>query len=499
MMRNILTKYFEPTDKYNITAIEQEKAFNEIMEMPFNTGNELLIMGGIEFFAVAQRISIKFPDLEIIIIDHDSSGYVNTKNWSNIEYYTGDLERIKLYLQQKDKGCHFYLNIHKFNKEDEFTRYLLNSIYNHNIDLQINKNTFHRKIGLWVNNIIENSKYYIENRSVDELKNIYDNKPVVIVMAGPSLDKNIEQLIDLQNKCIIICCSTVLRKLNKMGVTPDICLVLDSSPAVFDLHFKDVIYQYKTVLCADPTIDNRVFKLFKNILIFNTIEMPYNRLLDFNTKKQSLYAGGTVANACFELAYFMELNPIIFIGFDLAYGDNNERHAVDTYKVDNAESNDLIQLPAWIDQSKTVTSHHVFAFYLEWLYDRTRYMTNKTLIDATEGGCNKLNMQNMFLKDVATKYFNAPINKEKFQDIAFKNINIDTDKLKFIINELKEKLLHYHALACTDNIDDIANDDTLASYFISFHLQYKDYSDFEGMLRQEIRNIIDNLDKITSL
>ena len=64
------------------------------------------------------------------------------------------------------------------------------------------------------------------------LKNIrpYQRIPVVIVAAGPSLDKNIHILKEFQGKCLIICVDIVLFKLIENGIRPDFVINIDPHP-----------------------------------------------------------------------------------------------------------------------------------------------------------------------------------------------------------------------------------------------------------------------------
>jgi len=68
-------------------------------------------------------------------------------------------------------------------------------------------------------NILDISKRYE--------KSIFSHKPVLVLGAGPSLNKNIEFVKENKNKFIIACVSATLKTLHKYGIKPDIVSHID--------------------------------------------------------------------------------------------------------------------------------------------------------------------------------------------------------------------------------------------------------------------------------
>ena len=68
---------------------------------------------------------------------------------------------------------------------------------------------------------------------VDELKSQFQGKDVIIVAAGPSLDKNVEQLKNKKPGTIIMAVETVFRKLLSLGIDVDYMIVTDANSRIY--------------------------------------------------------------------------------------------------------------------------------------------------------------------------------------------------------------------------------------------------------------------------
>ncbi|KAA2301602.1 DUF115 domain-containing protein, partial [Clostridioides difficile] len=71
-----------------------------------------------------------------------------------------------------------------------------------------------------------NLKHLPRSKDVSLLKNSMRSLPAVVVAAGPSLNKNIEQLHNLKDNVIIIAVDTIAQRLCNEGIIPDfICSI----------------------------------------------------------------------------------------------------------------------------------------------------------------------------------------------------------------------------------------------------------------------------------
>lgn len=71
---------------------------------------------------------------------------------------------------------------------------------------------------LVVNNILE--------------KEIFEEKEILLISAGPSVDDYIQTIKKYQDKFIVACVDVIVKKLEKYGIVPDIVFTIDPSPLV---------------------------------------------------------------------------------------------------------------------------------------------------------------------------------------------------------------------------------------------------------------------------
>lgn len=87
--------------------------------------------------------------------------------------------------------------------------------------------------------ILYHMKNMISQRNIAQIKQAFSaypvaDIPVIIVSAGPSLDKNVKELRKAQGKAFIIVVDAALRTVLQAGVQPDIVCTIDpESPERF--------------------------------------------------------------------------------------------------------------------------------------------------------------------------------------------------------------------------------------------------------------------------
>ena len=197
----------------------------------------------------------------------------------------------------------------------------------------------------WERNIKKNSKHFQESKRLNELKGKFKNKPMVIVCAGYSLEKNLEFLRENNKKMIILSVDTSLRFLLKNNIYPDYVLSLDAKyENLGDFKFLDFKEDIKLIF--DIVSFPKILEMFKNKYITYTLKMikdfyagewiehrdDYIKpVLEEHGDIEGLQSGGSVATNAFDFALLTGANPIYFIGLDLNYF-NFKTHCRGTYK-----------------------------------------------------------------------------------------------------------------------------------------------------------------------
>jgi hypothetical protein len=153
--------------------------------------------------------------------------------------------------------------------------------------------------------------------SVDTLKGCLAGLPAVVVAAGPSLDKNIAQLRDLQGRVVVIGINQTVKALRQAGVRADMVIVVD--PMKVGYHFEGVRPGELGTLFLGASVDPSLFALpADHIVTFAASPLAESWMYELMGENASSGSGGTVATAGIKLAAWLGCNPVISVGRDLA-------------------------------------------------------------------------------------------------------------------------------------------------------------------------------------
>jgi hypothetical protein len=177
--------------------------------------------------------------------------------------------------------------------------------------------------GIIADNDMNCLPYVIKSRGVAELKDLYKDKPAVLVSTGPSLAKNIHHLIDAQDNVIIIAVGQALRVLLAYGITPDFIATVDFGSVNF-CHFEGLLDSDVPLVTINRTYAPLI-KAWQGPKFVAATPVPGAEKMATGilTDKGFCEAGGSVAHLVFGIAKLLGTNPIIFIGQDLALGETS--------------------------------------------------------------------------------------------------------------------------------------------------------------------------------
>ena len=211
-----------------------------------------------------------------------------------------------------------------------------------------------------LNNLDVISKNIGANAFFDKFKGI----PAIIVSSGPSLNKNIDLLVKLKNKALILCADGSYKSLLRKGLHPDGVLCIERIPETLPF-FKGVSEEdmQKSYLMACPVVVPEVYNVWKgkNIIIYR----DFAQFKWLPADKGIMPIGGSVANMGFQIAKNFGCNPIILTGQDLAYGEDGASHVKgaeyaasvmnkqNKIKVKGNYTDFLYSEPTWVQFMKT--------------------------------------------------------------------------------------------------------------------------------------------------
>lgn len=247
--------------------------------------------------------------------------------------------------------------------------------------LQITINSFEEQKDDIYLNFYKNTKN--ADGYAEELFPEYEGQNVVIVAAGPSLDKNIHVLkeaMDNHAPIKILCVGTVLRKLINYGITPDVIFEMDPQKSTYTHIEKIEHLNISLILISSTYYEFAKSYHGKKYLAcqsgFDPAERLGHRL--FNT-------GGSVTTLALDFAIQAKAKRIIMLGCDMAY-TNNLSHAKDTSRYRDTREDSIIPVKAYF--GGTINSSHLLVMYKDWIEKRILLNDTDTIefFNSTEGG-----------------------------------------------------------------------------------------------------------------
>lgn len=316
-------------------------------------------------------------------------------------------------------------------------------------------------------NIAMNLPHYVSTPPIDRLRDRFAGDPAIVVSAGPSLRKNIEQLADLKGRAVLIAVQTTLRPLMERGIVPDFVTSLDFHE--MSRKFFEGVGDLSAVhLVAEPKASWHVIDPYPGPV--SILGNQWARLLigEELGARGSLPAGATVAHLAFYLAVHMGCDPIIFVGQDLAFtghvfyvpgveihrawrSELNRFNTMEMKEWDRIVRNRPIQRKVIGNSGEQLYADELLFTYLEQ-FEKDIASTSNQVINATEGGARIRGTETMPLAEAAGRFCASLIDPARFDrgDVrrTYEQIDAARDQLARRVDDVDE----LHAL-CAELIE----------------------------------------------
>lgn len=184
----------------------------------------------------------------------------------------------------------------------------------------INNNTYRKRAQTWVLDMLENLPLLEQSTPLLSLTGAFAGVPAFIVGAGPSLDKNIDELRRAKHKGIVFAANSSALALAKRDIAPHIVCCLESI---------DISERLRTLPYLDDVI--RAFSLSSHpnslrvgsgpLMPFHEALPQYSGPVEAITRVPGVSVCGSVSTAAFSLAQALGCSPIVLIGQDMAFTD----------------------------------------------------------------------------------------------------------------------------------------------------------------------------------
>ncbi len=267
-----------------------------------------------------------------------------------------------------------------------------------------------------------------------------ENVPAIIVSAGPSLEKNIQDLKEAKGKAVIFVTDSAINYVLARDVIPDFIVCLDSNKA--DYHFSNPKCKDIPFICCIEG-NPRVIKEQKGrLILFSSYLFPDKFVNSFGKQIPKVYSGGSVATGALSICAYLNFKQIILIGQDLAYGEKGTHVGGVTKGYKEYESSTRM-IEGW--NGELIKTRLDWYVYLKWFERFIPLLEQVNVINATEGGAKIKGTTMMSLKEAIKTYCVKQIDC---------NVIVENTPMTFTNNEvleLKNKLVH-----CKVELNEIA-------------------------------------------
>ncbi|MGG7151261.1 motility associated factor glycosyltransferase family protein [Clostridium neonatale] len=448
------SKWIYIGSKYNMKS-EIDKFINEF-DVEQDKNSIFLIYG----FASGVHIKTlrkKFKNNKIIVYEPNEKlkEYVYNKKWvledKNLIVLFCKKDEIKDYLlnyiEEYDLDNIKFVYLHNYLIYMDDLKESLEFIKNFLSTLRINRNTkmfFNKR---WFETIIGNIPGFINGSPIDLYKDKYKNKAAIIVSAGPSLEKNIDELKNIDNDIMIISGGRTLKPLIEKEIKPHLLVVADPGEISYEL-VEGYMENLDIPLLFYEGTNEKVVSHHKGDKIF----FSTNKFIDDICEKDiiQLSQGGSVSHSMTSAALVFGCNPIIFVGQDLAFSGERRYSSLtrnrDGSDPSNSNENDGYMVVEGVNE-KEVRTNGEFEYFRRSFESIIKENPDIVFINATEGGARIHGAKEMKLKDAISKYKSSKIEKLKKikYDIDLKGNAVQAlkkveESAKNIINSSKEAI-----------------------------------------------------------
>lgn len=330
----------------------------------------------------------------------------------------------------------------------------------------------------------ENYKF-LNLKSIRNNSKLFDEKPILYIAAGPSLDENLDWIKENQNKFFIVCIGRSLRKLLDNSIRVDIVTTLDEQGFLAETQFDDETMKKMskdTIIFAGSITNEILLKKFpkKNLYLFEVFYPLY--------KGNISYGGFSIGEITLEMLYSFNPKEIFIVGLDLALNQktgathsNEDRVRVRKLNLEKEDNRSKFEARESLIKVKGNFKKVVYTTPLFY-------------------GSIKIVEDKLKRKNKSTKVYNLAENGAKFLGIAAKKADkIDLTKYKIYDNFEISNFIDSNSFDSLDNIskETIIKELDYIKKELNLTLKNVEKNDkvlYVGFLK-EIENVILELDK----
>jgi hypothetical protein len=286
---------------------------------------------------------------------------------------------------------------------------------------------------------------YQSDPDAGQLFGRFKNVPLVIVSAGPSLDRNIRELRGMESRCFVLAVDTALRPLLAAGINPDAVIIAD--PQELNARHVAGAVPESTYLIAEQAVHPSALQAASRRFLFGLGLFPDSLLAKFGLAKSSLQVWGSVATGALDLACKMGANPIIFAGQDFGYSWGREyaAHTMFDGRYFNIEERGTHrERDIWGREIRTTEN---LIAYRDYFVRKMRQTSGVRFINATEGGIVTEGAEILSLRDALYQSCSGAVDVGHILDNAHNPLPLGEGRVRAAMDHLSQ-VLQTRSTAC---------------------------------------------------
>lgn len=295
---------------------------------------------------------------------------------------------------------------------------------------------YNRKMYVYLN---RTTKYISESYNILNFNEInknfdfFEDKPILYIAAGPSLDDNLEWIRINQNKFFIVTIGAIYKKLIQNDITINMIISLDEQLSILnDSQFDDESINKissNTIILASTMTHERILKKFnkKNLFLYEVFHSLIQDNIAFN--------GPSVGEITLDILIKMNAKNIYLIGLDMALNQNtglthseNSNSGIDSFHLYSSEDRNTFGLRKNILKVKGNLLDEVFTTAL---FNTSINFLEKYILSTKSISTNIYNLSihgAYFISTIPLKVTDSRLKK-------LEELNLNTDKLIVSLNK----------------------------------------------------------------
>lgn len=239
---------------------------------------------------------------------------------------------------------------------------------------------------IFIKNLIGNLKEITNVIPLNSYENINKGIPAIIVSAGPSLDKNLTEMVKHKaeiDKYFIIAGSRTLKALMLNGIKPDMIVSIDPVDDNYDM-MKDYLNENIPLAFYEYSNRHLLSDYRGDKILLSTILVKTIKELEFLKEP---YFGGSVAHPSIDIANYMGCSPIILVGQDLAFTYDKNHSDCATFQNDGKDNFEatLAVENIWGEKIRTTPTLNQFKAKMEEYIEYHSKINNVRFINVSYG------------------------------------------------------------------------------------------------------------------